>query len=211
MEGIKTNYQNLDRAFIRSFFIAIILFVISLGLNYFASQYATLRAGPPVGDIILDNIPVLELDFLHSYGPVFFWLIILIFILKKPQTLPFTLKAIALFVVIRSIFVVLTHLGVSGDAIQAEAPLNFIEKLSYGGDLFFSGHTGLPFLMALNFWSNKWLRIFCLISAVFFGTLVLLVHRHYSIDVLAAFFITYTIHDLAKHFFPTDYKLFLDR
>lgn len=209
MEGIKANYKNLDRAFIYSFLVAVILFVISLGLNYFASQYATLRAGPPVGDIILDNIPVFELDFLHSYGPVFFWLIILVFVLKKPQTLPFTLKAIALFVVIRSVFVVLTHLGVSGDAIQAEAPLNFIEKLSYGGDLFFSGHTGLPFLMALIFWSNKWLRFFCLISAGFFGALVLLVHRHYSIDVLAAFFITYTIYDLAKYFFSRDYQLFL--
>lgn len=208
MDKIKANYKNLDRAFAKSFLVAIALFAISLALNYFASAYATSRAGAPVGDIILDNLPVFRLDEIFAYGPILFWLVIAFFVIREPKTFPFTLKAIALFVVIRSVFVTLTHLGVAIDAIQAQAPLNFIERLSYGGDLFFSGHTGMPFLMALVFWQNKGMRVFCVISAVFFGAVVLLVHRHYSIDVLAAFFITYTIYHLAETFFKKDYKLF---
>jgi membrane-associated phospholipid phosphatase len=188
--------------------MAILLFAISLTLNYFTSAYATARAGGPVGDLILDNIPTFNLDWLFAYGPIFFWLVIAIFVLREPKTLPFSIKAIAMFVVIRSIFVTLTHLGVSLEAIQTEVPLNFIERLSYGGDLFFSGHTGMPFLMALIFWKNKYLRIFCIVSAVFFGAVVLMVHRHYSIDVFAAFFITYTIHHLAETFFKKDRQLF---
>lgn len=208
MDWIKNNYKNLDRVFVNSFFVSVILFAISLGLNYFASAYATARAGAPVGDIILDNIPVFDLDFLFVYGPIFFWVIIAVFVLSNPKTFPFTLKAIALFVVTRSLFVTLTHLGVAAEAIQAPLPLNFVERLSFGSDLFFSGHTGLPFLMALVFWQNKKMRIFGIVAAIFFGAIVLMVHRHYSIDVLAAFFITYTICHLAEVFFKKDRQLF---
>ena len=35
-------------------------------------------------------------------------------------------------------------------------------------------------------------------------------HFHYSIDVLSAFFITYTIYHLARFFFEKDYLLFGD-
>jgi len=109
---------------------------------------------------------------------------------------------------VRSVFVTLTHLGVSPADLPADFNSNFIKRLSYGGDLFFSGHTGMPFLMALVFWQNKKLRIFCIASAIFFGAVVLAVHMHYSIDVLAAFFITYTIYHLAETFFKKDYQLF---
>ena len=208
MDKIKAKYKNLDRLFIKSLLVAVLLFALSLALNYFASAYATARAGAPVGDIILDNIPVFDLDWLFAYGPIIFWAIIAIFLLKEPQTIPFTIKSIALFVVVRSIFVTLTHLGVSPADLPPDFASNFIKRLSYGGDLFFSGHAGMPFLMALVFWHNKYLRIFCIFSAVFFGAIVLMVHMHYSIDVLAAFFITYTIHHLAETFFLEDRKIF---
>jgi hypothetical protein len=63
-----------------------------------------------------------------------------------------------------------------------------LNSIFYGGDLFFSGHTGLPFLAALAFWHIPTLRIFYLASTWYFGTVVLLGHYHYSIDVLAALF-----------------------
>jgi membrane-associated phospholipid phosphatase len=208
MDKIKANYKNLDRVFTRSLFVAVILFAFSLALNYFASAYATSHAGPAVGDIILDNIPVFNLDEVFAYGPILFWLVIAFFAFREPKTIPFLIKSIALFVVVRSIFVTLTHLGVSPADLPADFNSNFIKRLSYGGDLFFSGHTGMPFLMALIFWENKNLRIFCIISAIFFGAIVLMVHMHYSIDVLAAFFITYTIYHLATIFFKKDQELF---
>jgi len=66
----------------------------------------------------------------------------------------------------------------------------------------------LPFLLALIFWDEKYLRYFFIVSSIFFGAIVLLGHYHYSIDVAAAFFITYTIYHIAKKLFPRDFELF---
>jgi len=208
MDRLKQKYKNLDRVFIESFLVAAGLLIISLGLNFVASTYATARAGGPVGDIILDNIPVFNLDWAFVYGPILFWLVMAVVCFREPKTLPFAIKTIALFVIIRSVFVTLTHLGVPPADIPLDASSNFIKRLSYGGGLFFSGHTGLPFLMSLIFKDNIYLQVFCIVSAVFFGAIVLMVHMHYSIDVLAAFFITYTIYCLAGMFFKKDQDLF---
>ena len=43
---------------------------------------------------------------------------------------------------------------------------------------------------------------------MFFGAVVLVGHLHYSIDVFAAFFITYGIHDLAKFLFSQELHVF---
>jgi membrane-associated phospholipid phosphatase len=73
-----------------------------------------------------------------------------------------------------------------------------------GNDFFFSGHTGLPFLMALVYWKNKILRVLFLILSVMFGITVLLSHLHYSIDVLAAFYITFCVYKMSRVFFKED-------
>ena len=88
------------------------------------------------------------------------------------------------------------------------SPDNIIDWFTFTGDMFFSAHTGLPFLAALLFWQNKIWRYVFLISSLIFGATVLLGHLHYSIDVFSAFFITYGIYHLAIKFFPKDYKLF---
>jgi membrane-associated phospholipid phosphatase len=83
-----------------------------------------------------------------------------------------------------------------------------MSKISFGGDLFFSGHTGMPFLLALIFWEDKWTRFLFLGFSIMFGIVVLLAHLHYSIDVLSAFFITYTIFHLALYIFKKDRDMF---
>jgi membrane-associated phospholipid phosphatase len=77
-----------------------------------------------------------------------------------------------------------------------------------GNDFFFSGHTGMPFLIALIFWKEKWVRSISIAVSLLFGALVLLGHLHYSIDVFGAFFITYTIFHICQKFFRVDLKLF---
>ena len=87
-------------------------------------------------------------------------------------------------------------------------PGDISKKLTSGGDLFFSSHTGLPFLAALLFWEHKIYRYIFLALSLIFGAVVLLGHLHYSIDVFSAFFITYGIYHISRTFFKKDLKLF---
>lgn len=197
-----------DRSFILSLLGSFILFAVSLVVNFYAGEYATEKASNFVNDIVLNNIPVFDVDLIFIYGPVFLWLFVTALCLADPKKIPFVLKSVALFVLIRSAFVSLTHIGPFPDQIQIDYTSDFIKKFTFGGDLFFSGHTGLPFLMALVFNKNTFLKILFAATAVFFGAVVLLAHLHYTIDVVSAFFITYTIYHLAKLFFKKDYLLF---
>jgi hypothetical protein len=193
----------------------LLLLLISLVINYFGSLYANESISNSVTDIILDNIPVINVGMIFVFGPIIFWIVMMFVCLHDPKKIPFTLKSIALFVIIRALFISLTHIGPHPDRAALDiASLNWIYDLihsnnffifSSGGDLFFSGHTGLPYLMALVFWHKPFVRIFCLFSAIFFGIIVLLGHFHYSIDVLSAFFITYSIFHISQKLFKKDW------
>lgn len=196
-----------EKEFIKSLVFSFLFLFISLYVNFTAGTYATESASLPVTDIILSNIRVFDVDLIFIYGPFVLFLIVAIIACYNPNKLPFTIKSIALFTIIRSIFISLTHLGpFPTQAITTGG--NFISKFTFGGDLFFSGHTGIPFLMALIFWQNKQLRYFFLAYSIFMGTVVLLGHYHYSIDVLAAFFITYSIFHISVLFFKKDWVMF---
>lgn len=202
------NIHFKNKAFIYSTVISFLFLVVSLFVNYYAGTYATERASSPVTDIILSNIRAFDVDGFFVYGGLSMVLIILIVCLLYPRKLPFTLKTIALFVIIRSVFISVTHIApfpLETDMVSQGLFAHF----SFGGDLFFSGHTGLPFLMALLFWDVRRIRFLFLGMSFFFGVVVLLGHLHYTIDVLAAFFITYAIYDMSVFFFKKDHQYFL--
>lgn len=204
---ISMYFQN--REFLRSFGLSSVFLVVSLFINFFAGTYATEHASGAVTDLVLSNIPVFDVDGIFIYGSVAFWCGVALLLLARPQRAPFTLNAIALFVIIRSVFINLTHIGPFPD--QTILPQdNLLEYITFGGDLFFSGHTGLPFLMALIFWKNSHLRILFIAAAILFGVVVLLGHLHYSIDVLSVFFITYSIYHIAEFLFTKDRVLFYE-
>lgn len=176
-------------------------------LQPMAVEFATTHASNPVEDIVLSNIPVYDVAWYFVYGMFAFITVIIFQCLLHPNRIAFTLFSLALFIIIRCIFVSLTHLGPSVE----QATGNFspgIEKAFFGGDLFFSGHTGAPFLMALMYWHDRKLRYFFLVWSILFGMVVLAGHFHYSIDVLAAFFITYGIYHIARWLFPKEYLAF---
>lgn len=202
-----------DRQFVYSLVLSLVFLVGAMTLNFLAGTYAAERASNSVSDIILSNIPVFNVDNIFVYGPIIFWVIVSIYCLRHPHKLPFWLKSVALFVLVRSIFITLTHIGPFPDHIPINSftlssNVNFY-IFSSGSDLFFSGHTGLPFLLALLFWENKPMRYFCLLSSIFFGMVVLLGHLHYTIDVMSAFFISYAIYHIALKLFPRDRNRFI--
>jgi len=203
----KCSYYFRDRFFLKSFLGSWILLGVSLVINFYATVYATERASNPVTDIILNNIRVYDVDMIFLYGPVLLFVFLLYLLIVNPQKLPFVLKSISLFVLIRSGFITMTHVGPFPTRLILD-PTSFIAHFTSGNDLFFSGHTGLPFLLALIFWQNKRLRPIFVGFSILFGAVVLLGHLHYSIDVMSAFFITYAIYHLAKYFFAKDQVFF---
>lgn len=183
------------------------LFLVgSIIINHFASVYADIWASNSVTDIVLDNIPVMDVDSVLSYGALFFAIFIVIAALFFLKRIPFILKSIALFIFVRSIFIMLTHLGPSPEKTPIDDEI-FLGRLLSGNDLFFSGHTGLPFLLALIFWDVPLVRWISIGVSVIFGTAVLLGHLHYSIDVFSAFFITYSVFRMAQYFFAKDWEI----
>lgn len=191
-----------DREFWTSFFISFIFLLFSLVINSYAGRYATARASNAVTDLVLSNTPVFDVYYVYVYGAILFWVFVGFLCLIHPRRIPFVLKSVSLFVLTRSLFISLTHIAPPVSQIAMNSGI--MNKFSYGGDLFFSGHTGLPFLMALIFWENVQLRLFFIAISILFGVTVLLGHIHYSIDVLSAFFITYTIYRLALKLFKRD-------
>jgi len=196
-----------NKAFLFSLGTAFLFFIAGVVASYFAIIYATDSASGPVTDIILSNIPVFDVDGIFVFGPVIFWIIIALIAFNEPKRLPFILKSIALLLFIRAAFISLTHIGPFPTHIQINGT-GVLSVFTTGNDLFFSGHTGLPFLMALAFWKNKYIRIFCVFASLFFGAVVLMAHLHYSIDVFAAFFITYTTFHIAEKLFKKDRQIF---
>jgi membrane-associated phospholipid phosphatase len=195
-----------DRRVSLTSLLAIAAFLGSLFINFYAIQFATKHASNSVTDIILSNIPTFNVSWFFVYG---LWLLvafITLLCLHHPKRIPFTLFALALFVLIRAAFTSMTHI--------APFELTYIPDFGesvrttfFGADQFFSGHTGAPFLMALIYWHRSTLRYIFLAWSAFFAVIVLLGHLHYTIDVFAAFFITYGIFHITQWFFPKEYEL----
>jgi hypothetical protein len=206
MEQIKAKYKShfKNKDFLMSLLFSFVIFGVALVINFYAGTYAAKIASNSVTDIILSNIRAYDLDGIFVYGSFVFFLFIFFVCAIKPQQIPFVVKSASLFIIVRSIFITLTHIGPFPSQVSINSDI--LSKLTFGADLFFSGHTGLPFLFALIFWENKIIRNIFLFFSLSFAIVVLLAHMHYTIDVLSAFFITYGIYKIALIIFRKDKK-----
>jgi len=201
-------YQlQMDKKTVYSSMLGLIFLAFSMLANYLSVVYTRKQVSNSVTDILLDNIPVFNISFFFVEGAIIFIIFLVILMLLKPKRAPFVLKSMALFILIRSISVSLTHIAPASDRLVIETN-DFFEKMLFNNALFFSGHTGLPFLFALAYKENKKLRNTFLAMTLVGSVSVILGHLHYSIDVFGAIFITYTIFHIAIKLFPEDYKTF---
>lgn len=172
--------------------LALLFFALSILSTIVSSNYVDETRTAPVPDLLLDALPVVNLSLLFIWGAVLVFVLYLLYpLVFEPKRFHYALGMLGLFLLVRSGFVVLTHLRAPIGAINVVTP-GFLGILSYSNDLFFSGHTGLPFLGYLVF-TQPWMKRFMLGASIVLAATVLLMHVHYSIDVASAYFITYGV------------------
>ena len=138
-----------DKNFLFSFFLSILCLVASLIVNFYAAQYATVSASSPVTDIILSNTRVYDVGWFFVFGGMGLLFFIIFICLIQPRRIPFILKSVALFTIIRSIFIMLTHIGPFPTQVVFDRTTmhyakeiigrNMFNAFFSGNDLFFSG------------------------------------------------------------------------
>jgi len=161
----------------------------SFAVNNKVSTYVDHVQGQAVGDLILDNIPIYDLNFIFFWAVLIFWLGNIIYRLIFPKEFPFILVSLSLFVLVRCFFISLTHIGPPETLLVVPDELSYY---SFNADMFFSGHVGAPFFYALltSVKNVKWIAI---IYSIIMVVIVLMSHGHYSIDIFASFFIAHSL------------------
>lgn len=180
--------------------LAILFLAVAITINSFAGSYADRKGTVAVPDIILDNIPTLDIDFLFIWGITIILAVLFLYpLLFKVKDLHIVISQFSLLILIRSFFITLTHLSMPVDALIYTVP-KFFAYLDFKNALFFSGHTAWPFLGFLLFRGEK-IKWFFLIATFVMMATVLFMHVHYSIDVFAALFITYGSYKIGQWLF----------
>lgn len=201
-----------DTTILKHLLLSVILLISSLLLIYFARSYTGDYLNNVVPDLLLDHLPVLNVGYIFFQGAFIFLVGLIVMLLWEPKYIPFVLESSALFFFMRAFFMIMTHLSAPATEYYRyidhdKHAQNVVFTISSGNDLFFSGHAGFPFLLALIFWHQKSLRYIFLVCSLVGSTAVILGHLHYSIDVFSAYFIAYGIFEASKYLFKKEYTL----
>lgn len=199
-----------NRLFRSIIIVAVILFVTQLFFlpSFFASIEK--RDGIIMNDWLLQIIPA------RDFSAVIFiiiWsacLLVIIRSIQQPEIFLIVIVSLVLLITVRMITIYLVALDPPDGLIKLKDPLT---SLTYGGkgifmtkDLFFSGHTSNLFMFYLCL-QKRGDKLFALLGCIIVAVLVLVQHVHYSIDVIAAFIITWFlvkgIKKLISHYIPS--------
>ena len=161
------------------------------------------REGIVLNDWLLNNIPSQDFSV-----PIFIiiWsasLLVIIRCVQQPVFFLTVLLSLVLLIIIRMATIYLVVLNPPEGLIKLRDPLT---SLTYGGrgifitkDLFFSGHTSNLFMFYLCL-EKKRDKLFLFLGTITVAILVLAQHVHYSMDVIAAFVITFFLVKVIKNF-----------
>lgn len=223
----KQNFGSLVNEIIRSivpvlkskyFYIALLTAVIGGALNIASQTYlhnymSEGKTLPMLSDLILDNIPVIDVSIIYDIFCLVIFAIVAIYIVHKNDfnRFPYILLLCGIFFIIRGIFIVLTPFG-NPPEFNGSAPLfNGFSKFELG--VYPSGHVGNSFLLLLlvNDKVYRYILLLCLVIIIFS---LFLAHGHYSIDILSGIFFAYAIKafgDKYLNVFDLGYQVIPDR
>jgi len=194
-----------DPAYVSSLIGGMLMLALSLFVTLILASFNDKVQYVSVGDFILDRLPTYDLSILFDFGVYILPMLVFLYaVFFESETLPFALKTYGLLYLIRACFMVLTHIGPPVGFFYADILASNIDPFKtfvFKNDLFFSGHTAVPFLAYLLFKKYKTFSILMIVTTIVMAATVLGMHVHYSIDVFAALFITYGIYALSNRIF----------
>jgi hypothetical protein len=199
---IKTwNEAFANKFFKRRFLIGLFIWTAILIAFPIFFDFIESRNGMELNDFIINSIPAYDLSILIF---LIIWSMFLLFLYRsihEPKLLLLFLWGFIFLSLSRFITIYLVPLNPPTQLIALRDP---ITNIFYGKthtfitkDLFYSGHTSTQFLMFLCF-KKKSDKYLALLSTIIIGTLVLIQHVHYSIDVFAAPVFTYIVYLISK-------------
>lgn len=176
--------------------------------------WAEARPAPTLPDVLVEAVPYVPwvdrynyLVWLAAYVPI----AALFFIADGARFVRYMVTS-GFIALVRGVCIVVTGLG-PVDGVERHLSMDFDARWSAfvrlmtpaffapdGGarvsltkDLFFSGHTATTFLLLLYVWPIRWLRWPMLATHVIVVSTVFFAHLHYTIDVIGAYAITFSI------------------
>lgn len=178
-------------------YVALLSFIAGAALNIASQTYlhnyiSEGKTLPMLSDLILDNLPVLNVSLYYDIFALIPLILVLVYVVHKKDynRIPLFLMMSGLFYIVRGIFIVLTPFG-NPPMFNGSDPLfNGFAKYDLG--VYPSGHAGNVFLMFLLVKDRgyKWAIFICLILVMI---TLFLAHGHYSIDILSGLFFSYAI------------------
>jgi hypothetical protein len=181
--------------------LGLIIWIALLIAFPFFFDFIEIRNGIILHDFIINSLPAYDVSILTF---LIIWSMFLLFLYRamyNPELLLLFLWAFIFLSISRFLTIYFVPLNPPEQLIPLRDP---ITNIFYGRkhgfitkDLFYSGHTSTQFLMYLCL-TKKLDKILALTSTILVGFLVLIQHVHYSVDVIAAPFITYIVYLLSK-------------
>lgn len=219
-DGIEMKWLKTEKSKALAWLTAAVVFrYVCHSVMLFMALIGERRPAPSLPDMVLNVVPHVKWVDRHNYH---IWLICYIPILVAFGFRDFKTFIRYMFVggaisLLRGVCILLTGLGpVHGIDVNAGLPwpelvqawvqlVNPLGALTEDAahvyltkDLFFSGHTATTFLLALYCYRDRVLRPISLICHFVVVAAVFLAHLHYTIDVVGAYAITFSVYVLVE-------------
>nr|WP_319401290.1 hypothetical protein [uncultured Carboxylicivirga sp.] len=179
------------------FYLGLVALIGGIQLNFLSQTYLHnyINEGktlPVLSDLILDNLPYWDVDYLYDIFSLVSVFVFGIYVIHKREykKVPYFLLLCGIFHMVRGVFIVLTPFGNPPMFDGTQGMFNGFSKYELG--VYPSGHTGIAYMYFILA-KDKYYRAVLLFSVLMIIASLFLSRGHYSIDILSGIFFAFAI------------------